>query len=126
MQSCQQCKLKSKASFSCADLISFVFTPLSTTLLKPAACRDLGKKGRLCKATDTILEKYRMNSETKRSTEFQMGRRICDQTIHTGGLKPNTCSLVGPVMAQKTLNKARLWCPHFLASRTNPFSEAIV
>lgn len=82
MQSCHQCKLKSKASFSCADLISFVFTLLSTTLLKPAACGDLGKKGRLCKATDTILEKYRFtNSETKRSTEFQMGRRISDQRI---------------------------------------------
>ena len=63
-------------------LYVFIYLVLSTTLLKRAACRDLGKKGRLCKATDTILEKYRFtNSETKRSTEFQMGRRISDQRI---------------------------------------------
>lgn len=74
MQSCHQCKLKSKASFSCADLISFVFTLLSTALLKPAACGDLEKKGRLCKATGTILEKYRFtNSETRKAQNFRWG-----------------------------------------------------
>lgn len=47
----------------------------------------------------TVLEKYRLTTQRLKSTEFQIGWRISDQRITTGGLKPYRCSLVGPVMA---------------------------
>lgn len=51
-----QCKPKSKASFSFADLVSFVFLLFSMCPLKPAVFRDLRKTETLCKFADSMPE----------------------------------------------------------------------
>lgn len=78
---CRQCKFKSKASFSFADLVSFIVSLFSTSLLKSVLCRDLGKKSRLCKFADNTKEIQITNSETKRSTKFQVAPKSCDLRI---------------------------------------------
>lgn len=126
MQCCHQCKLKSKASLSFADLVSFVFSLFSTSLLKPAVCRGLGKRRTVYKFADLMLEKYGfINLETKRSTEFQAGQRSCDPRIAPWWPK-GAFWLVQLWHTELTLRKTWLWSRHFLVSIMVPCPEAFV
>lgn len=125
---CCQFQLKYKASFSFADLVSYSLTLLNIPV-KTCCVQGLGKEGNgmLCKFADSMLEKYRFtNSKTKRSTEFQVGHRLCNQRIAYLRLKAYRSILIVPVMAHKTLQKTRLWLHHFLIYITVPYPKAFV
>lgn len=122
-----QCKPKSKASFSFADLVSFVFSLFSICPLKPSVFRGLRKQETLCKFADSMPEKYRItHSETKGNTRFQVWQRSCDLRIaHWWSedlQKYCPCSRDGT----QNFQEGRLWLHQSLPSATAPYPKASV